>query len=591
MHASVALGFQSVTFGLSCGTGRALRFTPKQLKLEEKGSSGTPFELPAQHGMIPQRFGDNLGDMMKILISDAMSEEGIEYLEQEDGFEVVNRPGLPPEDLLTEIADASALVVRSKTKVTAEVIEAAKQLRVVGRAGAGVDNIDLDAATRRGIVVMNTPGGNSVSAGEHAFALLMALARKIPFAHGSLKTGKWNKSAFTGRELQGKTLGVLGLGKIGAVTARRAIGFDMRVLAYDPFVAESYAADLGAELRPLEEVLSQADFITLHLPLNDKTRHIINGENIARMKDGALLINAARGALVCEEDLIAALEAGKLGGAALDVFEGEPHVSEAVRNAPNIILTPHIAGSTREAQAKVGYDIAVQISNYLQHDVIVNAVNFPSVTTKELSNLEPFIRLGEKLGTLATNISTIRVSEIGLRYYGDLAKMNYKPLSNNILKAILKPILSEEINQVNARKLAIDRGISVIETVSSRERSYSNLISIQLRSADAICWVEGAILHQGNLRLVSIDGITIESQLEKYVLFIRNEDRPGVIGRLGTILGEAGINIGSFVLGRSAEADHAVGLVNTDSAISEAVLDEIRELPEIRFARLITLES
>ncbi|MFZ0426696.1 MAG: phosphoglycerate dehydrogenase [Acidobacteriota bacterium] len=529
--------------------------------------------------------------MMKILISDAMSDEGIEFLEHEGSFEVANRPGLSPSDLLREIADASALIVRSKTKVTAEVIEAARKLRVVGRAGAGVDNIDLDAATRRGIVVMNTPGGNSVSAGEHAFALLMALARKIPFAHASLQAGKWNKSAFTGRELQGKTLGVLGLGKIGAVVAKRAIGFDMRVLAFDPFVTESYAADLGAELQSVDSVLSQSDFVTLHLPLNEKTLHVINRENIERMKDGALLINAARGALIDEGDLIEALESGKLGGAALDVFEGEPNVSEAVRNAPNVILTPHIAGSTQEAQAKVGYDIAVQISNYLQHEVIVNAVNFPSVTTKELTSLEPFIRLGEKLGTLASSISTIRVSEIGLRYYGDLARMNYKPLSNNILKAILKPILSEEINQVNARKLAIDRGISVIETVSSRERSYVNQISIQLRSAEEMVWVEGAILHQGNLRLVSVDGIAVESQLEKHLLFIRNEDKPGVIGRLGTILGEAEINIGSFVLGRSADSDHAVGMVNTDSAISEPVLEKIRQLPEVRFARLITFED
>ncbi|MEJ2082226.1 MAG: NAD(P)-dependent oxidoreductase [Acidobacteriota bacterium] len=443
--------------------------------------------------MIPANFRFNLGGIMKVLISDAMSNEGIEFLEGEGQFQVVNRPGLAPADLLEEVADASALIVRSKTKVTAEVIEAAKHLRVVGRAGAGVDNIDLEAATRRGIVVMNTPGGNSVSAGEHAFALLMALARKIPFAHATLKGGKWNKSAFMGRELQGKTLGVLGLGKIG--------------------------------------------------------------------------------------------------GAALDVFEAEPNVSEALRNAPNIILTPHIAGSTQEAQAKVGYDIAVQISNYLQHEVIVNAVNFPSVTTKELKSLEPFIRLGEKLGTLASSISTIRVSEIGLRYYGDLAHTNYKPLSNYILKAILKPILSEEINQVNARKLAIDRGISVIETVSSRERSYSNLISIQLRSPDAMCWVEGAIFHEGNLRLVSVDGISAESQLEKHILFIRNEDKPGVIGRLGTILGEAGINIGSFVLGRSAEVDHAVGVINTDSEIPEPVLEEIRQLPEVRFARLITFED
>ncbi len=529
--------------------------------------------------------------MTKILISDAMSEEGVNYLQSRGSFEVLNLPGLPPTELLDRIQDADALIVRSKTKVTPEVIAAARRLRVVGRAGAGVDNIDLDAATRRGIVVMNTPGGNSVSAGEHAFALLMALARKIPFAHSSLQTGKWNKSAFTGRELQGKTLGVLGLGKIGSVVARRASGFEMKVLAFDPFVTEAFAADLGVELVPLEQVFAESDFLTLHLPANEKTRRLIRKESIAQMKDSALIVNAARGALIDEGDLVEALESGKLGGAALDVFENEPNVSERLRQAPNVILTPHIAGSTEEAQAKVGYDIAVQIANYLESEVIVNAVNFPSVTPKELVALEPYIRLGEKLGTIIGQICQIRVSEIGIRYYGDIAQVNYKPLTNYILKSLLKPSLSESINQVNARKLAIERGIQVIETVSSRERSYSNLISIQLRGQDAAEWIEGTVLRKGDLRLVSIDGIPAETQLGKHLLFIRNEDKPGVIGNLGTLLGDAGVNIASFVLGRGSEHNHAVGVVNTDGPVPEEVMEKLRGLAPIRFAQLITFDD
>ena len=526
---------------------------------------------------------------MKVLISDPMSEEGLSVLQGEDQFTVVNRPGLAPEELLEEIGDAYALVVRSKTKVTEQVIEAAQKLRVVGRAGAGVDNIDLDAATRKGIVVMNTPGGNSASAAEHALALLMSLARRIPFAHGSMRSGNWNKSAFIGKELAGKTLGILGLGKIGSVLARRSQGFDMNVLAYDPFVTEAYAAGLGVELHSLEEILADADLISLHLPLNQETEHLIQKDTISQMKDGVLLVNTARGGLVKEEDLIEALESGKLAGAALDVFENEPNVSEALRQTEGVVLTPHIAGSTREAQAKVGVAIAGQIANYLKNDVIVNAVNFPSVTPKELSDLLPYISLGEKLGAFISTISQIRVAEIGLRYYGELASVNHKPLSNYILKAILTPIMSEAINAVNARKLATDRGISVIETVSTRERDYSNLISIQLRSESETEWIEGAILHEGNLRLVSVDGIPAETQLGDNVLFLRNDDVPGVIGNIGTILGEQRINIAGFTLGRAEGHDHAVGVLTTDSEIPSEVAASISELPAIRYAKVVSL--
>ncbi len=526
---------------------------------------------------------------MKVLISDNLSPEGIEYLQKQPGLEVVNKPGLAPEALLSEIQDAHGLIVRSKTKVTKEVIEAGQQLKVIGRAGAGVDNIDLPSATRKGIVVMNTPGGNSVSAAEHAIALLLSLARKIPFADACLRTGKWNKNAFVGQELQGKTLGVLGLGKIGSVVAKRAMGFETKVLAFDPFVTEQYAHDLGVELSPLEEILKQADFLTLHLPMNEKTQGLINKERIRLMKTGASIVNTARGKLIVEQDLIEALEEGKLAGAALDVFENEPQINPRLIATGKVIVTPHIAGQTVEAQAKVGYDIAVQIADYLQKEIICNAVNFPSITPKELSQILPYARLGESLGSFLSQISQIRIAEIGIRYYGELTRRNYKPITSYIVKAVLTPMLSETVNEVNALSYAKERGISVIETVSSRERSYTNMISIQVRSGEASEWVEGALLHQGSPRLVSVDGIPVESQLSGSLLFIRNQDTPGVIGQVGTILGDSKINIASFVLGRGGDKPYAVGVVNTDSEISEDCLNRIRAIPAVQFAQVIKL--
>ena len=526
---------------------------------------------------------------MKILITDPISEEGVDYLKQQPDLEVVCRFDLSLEALFSEIRDAEGLIVRSKTQVTQEVIEKASQLRVIGRAGAGVDNIDLKAATRKGVVVMNTPGGNSISVAEHAFALLLALARRIPFADPSLRSGEWNKKAFIGQELQNKTLGLVGLGKIGSLMAQRAPSFQLKVLAYDPFVSEDYTRDLGVELRSLEEVLSEADFVSLHAPLNEKTKGIICKDTLQLMKKGAFLINAARGELVVEEDLADALENGHLGGAALDVFENEPNVHPRLLASDHTVLTPHIAASTVEAQSKVGYDIAQQVAAYLQNEVIVNAVNFPSMTPKELEQIQPYLGLADKLGSFISQVSSIRLSEIGIRYYGDFAKLNYKPISNYILKAILKPILSEEINQVNARNYAEERGISVIETVSSRQRSYSNLISIQLRSSEKTEWIEGAILHKGNYRLVSIDGIPIETELGEHILFLRNQDTPGVIGLVGTILGKAKINIASFVLGRDGDGAHAVAVVNTDGEIPEEVMQEIQNIPAVQFLLLVRL--
>ena len=525
---------------------------------------------------------------MKVLIADAISEEGIDYLRQA-GFEVIYETDLTPAQLRARIGDASAIIVRSKTQITQELIEVADELRVIGRAGAGVDNIDLTAATRKGVLVMNTPGSNSTSAAEHAFALMLALARKIPFADATLREGQWNKKAFTGRELQDKIMGVIGLGKIGSILVERAKAFRMKVVAYDPFVSEKYADDRTVELLPLEEVLSRSDFISLHSPLNENTKGLIRAETLKLMKKGAFLINAARGGLVVEEDVAAALEEGHLGGAALDVFQNEPHITERLLKCKSAVFTPHIAGSTVEAQSQVGYDIAVQVMDFLRRGIILNAVNFPSLSGPETEHIQPYLSLGQKLGSFIGQISQIRLSEIGIRYYGDLTQVNYKPIGSYILESILKPMLSEQINEVNARSHAEERGISVVETVSSRQRSYSNLISIQLRSPETTEWVEGAILRKSDLRLVSIDGIPVETQLGRTILVIRNEDTPGVIGQVGTILGEAKINIASFVLGRDDGQPLAVGVVNTDDTIPSKVVQKIGSIPAVEDARVVRL--
>lgn len=523
---------------------------------------------------------------MKVLISDKISEDGIEYLEKEEGLQVVNRPGLSPEQLLEEIHDARALIVRSKTRVTAQVIGAAPRLRCIGRAGAGVDNIDLTAATRQGIVVMNTPGGNSISVAEHTLALLLSLVRKVPRGDASIKRGEWKKAELTGSELSGKTLGILGLGKIGSIVARRARGFGMPILGYDPFVNERYAEDLEVELCGLDEALSRSDIVTLHLPDNDETKGLIDRRRLELMKPSAFLINAARGALVDEEDLARALENGRLAGAALDVFRDEPRVHPRLASSDKVVLTPHVAGSTVEAQSKVGLDIAVQTVDYLKREVIRNAVNFPSVSPHELEQLEPYMRLGERLGILAGRINQGRCHEIGIRYYGDLGRLNHKPVTNCVLKGVLRTALGDEVNEINARPLAEEREIEIVETVSSRTRSYTNLISIRLRGQRTE-WVEGALLHQGRVHLVSIDGIPIEAPLGEHLLFVRNDDKPGVIGQVGTLLGSAGVNIASFTLGRGGKDRHAVGVVNVDSPIPKDVVDRIAEIPAVGFVRLI----
>jgi D-3-phosphoglycerate dehydrogenase / 2-oxoglutarate reductase len=527
---------------------------------------------------------------MKILVSDKLSQQGIDVLKQESEWTVDVKTGLTPAQLLEEISNYDGLVIRSNTKVTAEVLKAATHLKVVGRAGTGVDNVDLETATKKGIVIMNTPGGNSISVAEHTMALMLSIARMLPQASSSTKEGKWEKKLFMGHELNGKTLGIVGFGKIGLEVARRARSFMMNIVVYDPYVSDRLAGDLGVKLVSLDELFAASDVITLHVPIVDATRGMINASSISKMKDGVSLINTTRGGLIVEKDLAAALDSGKIAAAAVDVVSKEPPTTENPLLAhPKVIVTPHIAASTIEAQEVVGIEIAHQVKDYLKGGVIRNAVNFPSVSFEEYKKIGPFLQLGERLGSFISQISEGRPNELGIRYYGEICELNTNLIASSIVAGVLKHVLSEEVNLVNARKILEERGIVLVETRSNRVRSYSNLISVRLQTDAKMEWIEGTILSKDRTYLVSVDGIDIEVPLSGTSLFIRNTDAPGVIGQVGTTLGSNQINIANFALGRSEENHHAVGVVNVDGDIDAKVLEQIRACQSIRFAQVVRL--
>lgn len=526
---------------------------------------------------------------MDILITEPIATAGIDLLKREKGFQLEVNTKITPEELAARVENFDALIVRSKTKVDQTLIERADSLKVIGRAGTGVDNVDVEAATKRGIVVMNTPGGNSVSVAEHTVALMLALARYIPQATASMKDGKWEKQRFTGIELKEKTLGIVGLGKIGTEVARRAAAFQMKILAYDPFVSAKIAQDLGVDLVALEDLFSQSDFISLHTPLTETTKHLINQASIKRMKNGVRIINCARGELINEEDFYAALTGGKIAAAALDVFSTEPPRDSRIVALSNVISTPHIAASTYEAQETVGFDIALQIRDFLKEGIVRNAVNFPSLSLEEYKKIGPYVRLGEALGSLISQISEGRMNEIGIRYYGDLTDINTNLVSSSVVKGVLKPILSERVTMVNALTIAAERGMTLVQSRSTRTRSFSNLISVKLRTSYGEGWVEGTVLHQSSLRTISVDGIDIEAPLSGTIVFIRNNDRPGVIGQIGTVLGNHNINIANFTLGRNEERKEAIGMVSVDDLVPENVVDQIKAIPAIKFVKVIRL--
>jgi D-3-phosphoglycerate dehydrogenase len=450
-----------------------------------------------------------------------------------------------------------------------------------------VDNVDVSAASARGIVVMNAPGANSISVAELAMGMILAMARHLPAADAAMKQGKWEKKKFLGEEVREKTLGLAGLGRIGQEVARRAAAFGMRIIAHDPFISEQVAADLGVELVSLDEVFARADYVSLHMPSNEKTRNIVNAERLARSKKGIRLVNTARGDLIDEKALADAIEAGQVAGAAVDVFDKEPTVDHRLQMLPQVIATPHIAASTREGQELVGVETAAALRDFLRDGVIRNAVNFPSVSAEEYSRLKPFVELGERLGAFAAQVNDSRVHNIGVRYYGELANRRNDMIVNAVLVGFFKPILSAGVTPVNARQVAADRGIEIVESHSSRARNYTSVISVKLETNAGERKVEGAVFFGTSPRLVRYDHVSVEAPLEGAMIVIQNQDTPGVIGEVGTILGRHGVNIANFALGRDGE--HAVGIVIVDEAqpIPELVLNDLRNVKAIRDARLV----
>jgi D-3-phosphoglycerate dehydrogenase len=531
---------------------------------------------------------------MKVIVADRISERGVALLKEQAGWNVV----LTTKDTLNaEIADAEALIVRSATKVTPELLDKAQRLRVVGRAGVGVDNIDLDEATRRGVLVMSTPGGNAVSVAEHTFALLLALARQVPRLDKAMHEGKWEKSSAAGTEVRGKTLGLIGLGRIGSEVAVRAEAFDMRVLGYDPYISEAAAREVQVELVPLERLLAESDFVSLHTAVSPATQNLINQTTLAQMKNGARLVNAARGELVDEAALAEALKNGKLAGAALDVFVEEPPKDLTLVGLPNVIATPHVAGSTAEAQEEVGTQVAVQVRDYLAEGVIRNAVNLPALSAEQYRRGRPYLALAERLGSLVAQAAAHRPARIRIRYAGEVAEVGTHLLRSAVLAGLLNAVLDEKVNVVNAPQVAAARGLTVEEETRRREHGFPNTMEVATlpekgsSGTAAEFTAEGTVLHDGTPRVLQISGISVEAQLEGTLLYLRNRDEPGVIGQVGSMLGKYGVNIATFALGRreASRGAEAVSLVRLDGEVSASILEPIRGITAITEAKLLRL--
>jgi D-3-phosphoglycerate dehydrogenase / 2-oxoglutarate reductase len=528
---------------------------------------------------------------MRIVIADGLPASAIETLKQPD-WHIDNRQGRSPAELAADLRDADALVVRSATKATRELIDSAHKLRVIARAGTGVDNVDVAAATARGIVVMNAPGANSLSVAELTMGLILSLARNIPAADASMKDSKWEKSKFAGAEIRSKTLGLVGLGRIGQEVAARAHAFEMNVIAHDPFISADLAVALGVALVSLDDLCTRSDYISLHLPAMPSTRHIFNAERLAKCKRGVRIINTARGELIDEAALADAIASGQVAGAGVDVFDVEPPKDWRLASLPQVVATPHIAASTKEAQEQVGTETATALRDFLKEGVIRNAVNFPSVSMEEYKRLRPYLTLAKYLGLVVAQLGEARINAVGVRYYGELAAESHQLLGSAVLEGVLCAILSSSgVTPVNARTVAAERGIELIESRSTRARNYTSLISVKLHTDDGDRWVEGTVFANGSLRLVLVDGVDVEAPLDGTLLIIKNNDQPGVIGDVGTLLGRHRVNIASFALGRDpACVDCAVGVVNVDEhaerapagTVSDQVLAEIRKIPNVR---------
>jgi len=524
--------------------------------------------------------------MPKVLISDKMSPLAAEIFTSR-GVEVDVKPGMSPEELIACIGEYDGLAVRSATKATAEILATAKNLKVIGRAGIGVDNIDVAAATAAGVCVMNTPFGNSITTAEHAIAMIMALSRQIPHANASTHAGKWEKSKFMGVEIMGKVLGIIGCGNIGAVVADRAQGLKMRVIAFDPYLSPERAAELGVEKVDLDDLFARADFISLHTPLTDVTRDIINAEAIAKMKPGVRIINCARGGLIVEADLKVGLESGQVAATGLDVFAQEPATENALFGMDNVIATPHLGASTSEAQEKVALQVAEQMADYLISGAVTNALNMPSVTAEEAPRLKPYMLLAEQLGSFAGQLTESGLEGVTLEYEGHVAELNTRPLTAIVLQGLLSPLL-ESVNMVNAPVIAKERDIDVTEVKHERASAYQTLIKLTVKTEKQSRSVSGTLFAGTHPRIVEIKGIPMDAELGANMLFITNKDTPGFIGSLGTTLGNANINIATFHLGRAEAGGDAIALIEIDGAPDEHVMDAICKLEQVVQVKSLT---
>jgi D-3-phosphoglycerate dehydrogenase / 2-oxoglutarate reductase len=521
----------------------------------------------------------------RVLISDALSPAAIAIF-KERGVEVDFRPGIDKDELASLIGDYDGLAIRSASKVTAKLLESATRLKVVGRAGIGVDNVDIPAATAKGVIVMNTPFGNSITTAEHAIAMMLALAREIPAADASTQAGKWEKNRFMGVEITGKTLGIIGCGNIGSIVADRALGLRLRVIAYDPFLSPERALAIGVEKVELSELLARADIITLHVPMTAQTKNILSAENLAKTKKGVRIINCARGGLVDEAALRRLLDEGHVAGAAFDVFSVEPAKENPLFGHPHVICTPHLGAATTEAQENVALQVAEQMSDYLVRGAIANAVNFPSITAEEAPKLRPFIALAERLGSFAGQLTESGIQEVRITYEGAVAGLKIKALSASAIAGLLRPLL-QDVNVVSAPIVAKERGIVVEETTRVAEGDYESLITLTVVTHTQERSVAGTVFHDGKPRIVSIKGIKVDAEFGPSMIYVTNEDKPGFIGRFAGLLGDAGVNIATFALGRDAKGGSAIALVEVDGEMPATVLARIQALPGVKQAKAL----
>ncbi len=524
--------------------------------------------------------------MARVLVLDGLSDEGVNVF-REQGLEVDVKPPQSPAELAAIIGDYDGLVVRSGTKVTAEALAKANKLKVIGRAGVGTDNIDKEAATKKGIVVMNTPGGNTISTCEHTFALLFSLCRNVPLANQSMQEGRWDRKKFMGTEVCGKTIGIVGLGRIGGEVARRAQAFEMKVIAFDPIMTQLKADALGVELVSIDELVERADFITLHAPMTEKTNNIINAERIARMKPTCRIVNAARGGLVNEQDLADALKAGKIAGAALDVYTSEPFENNPFIGLDNIVLTPHLAASTDEAQLTVAVEVAEQMVDYLKTGAIVNAVNVPSLDAETRASLAPLLSLAERLGQFQATYSS-RPTALEIEYSGELGITDVYPITSAILAGFLRPTV-EDVNTISAPHQLKEHGIACTEKRSPAASDYAFEIGVTVVTSEGSHTVKGTLFDGNDPRICSIDGMRVDAKPEGHMVVCINDDVPQIIGRVCLTLGEAGINIANLSLGRASRGGRALTVLNLDEAVSDAVLDAVRGIPHVTGASLVSL--